>query len=177
ARLLALPHGVRGGDRAARVVDRSRAAHLLRLRPRRCGASLPHRERSQHGRQGAAADDAPGGLNLPRTSDVWATLRGAVRTPSCAPLHARLRAERVPDGSVRMRRLPPDAGQALMASAVTARATSAIKQMVGDGTLKPGDRLPTGAELSERIGVSRTSLREAVGSEEHTPDLQPRFDP
>ena len=61
-----------------------------------------------------------------------------------------------------MRRLPPDAGQALMASAVTDRAISAIKQMVVDGTLKPGDRLPTEAELSERIGVSRNSLREAV---------------
>src|SRR5699024_5985284 len=77
-------------------------------------------------------------------------------------LHERLRSERVPDGSVRMRRLPPDAGQALMASAVTDRAISAIKQMVVDGTLKPGDRLPTEAELSERIGVSRNSLREAV---------------
>lgn len=49
-----------------------------------------------------------------------------------------------------------------MASAVTDRAISAIKQMVMDGTLKPGDRLPTEAELSERIGVSRNSLREAV---------------
>ena len=49
-----------------------------------------------------------------------------------------------------------------MASAVTDRAISAIKQMVVDGTLKPGDRLPTEAELSERIGVSRNSLREAV---------------
>ncbi|ATG50495.1 GntR family transcriptional regulator [Brachybacterium vulturis] len=49
-----------------------------------------------------------------------------------------------------------------MASAVTDRAISAIKQMVVDGTLRPGDRLPTESELSERIGVSRNSLREAV---------------
>ncbi|WP_422116155.1 FadR/GntR family transcriptional regulator [Brachybacterium sp. UNK5269] len=49
-----------------------------------------------------------------------------------------------------------------MASAVTDRAISAIKQMVLDGTLKPGDRLPTEKELSETIGVSRNSLREAV---------------
>lgn len=49
-----------------------------------------------------------------------------------------------------------------MASAVTDRAIGAIKQMVIDGTLKPGDRLPTESELSERIGVSRNSLREAV---------------
>ncbi|MDN5599084.1 MAG: FadR family transcriptional regulator [Brachybacterium sp.] len=49
-----------------------------------------------------------------------------------------------------------------MASAVTDRAIGAIKQMVVDGPLRPGDRLPTEAELSERIGVSRNSLREAV---------------
>ena len=49
-----------------------------------------------------------------------------------------------------------------MASTVTDRAISAIKQMVIDGTLKPGDRLPTESELSESIGVSRNSLREAV---------------
>ena len=49
-----------------------------------------------------------------------------------------------------------------MASTVTDRAISAIKQMVVDGTLKPGDRLPTESELSETIGVSRNSLREAV---------------
>lgn len=49
-----------------------------------------------------------------------------------------------------------------MASAVTDRAIAAIKQMVIDGTLAPGDRLPTESELAERIGVSRNSLREAV---------------
>lgn len=49
-----------------------------------------------------------------------------------------------------------------MASAVTDRAIGAIKQMVVDGTLRPGDRLPTESELAERIGVSRNSLREAV---------------
>ena len=49
-----------------------------------------------------------------------------------------------------------------MASAVTDRAIAAIKQMVIDGTLAPGDRLPTESELAERIGVSRNSLSEAV---------------
>ncbi|PWH07250.1 GntR family transcriptional regulator [Brachybacterium endophyticum] len=49
-----------------------------------------------------------------------------------------------------------------MASAVSDKAISAIKQMVVDGTLRPGDRLPTEKELAETIGVSRNSLREAV---------------
>ncbi len=35
-----------------------------------------------------------------------------------------------------------------MASAVTDRATTAIKQMVVNGELKPGDRLPPEKELS-----------------------------
>lgn len=49
-----------------------------------------------------------------------------------------------------------------MAFAVTDRAIGAIEQMVLDGELRPGDRLPPEKELSERIGVCRTSLREAV---------------
>ncbi|MDN5685774.1 MAG: FadR family transcriptional regulator [Brachybacterium sp.] len=46
--------------------------------------------------------------------------------------------------------------------AVTDRAIDAIKQMIIDGELGPADRLPPEKELSERIGVSRNSLREAV---------------
>lgn len=47
-------------------------------------------------------------------------------------------------------------------TAVTDRAIAAIKAMIVDGELSPGDRLPPEKELSERIGVSRNSLREAV---------------
>ena len=46
--------------------------------------------------------------------------------------------------------------------AVTDKAISAIKAMIIEGELKPGDRLPPEKQLSERIGVSRNSLREAV---------------
>lgn len=46
--------------------------------------------------------------------------------------------------------------------AVTDRAIDAIKQMIIDGALSPGDRLPPEKELAERVGVSRNSLREAV---------------
>ncbi len=37
-----------------------------------------------------------------------------------------------------------------------------IEQLVLRGILRPGDRLPSERELSERLGVSRPSLREAV---------------
>ncbi len=37
-----------------------------------------------------------------------------------------------------------------------------IKNMILSGELSPGDRLPPEKELSERLGVSRSSLREAV---------------
>jgi len=46
--------------------------------------------------------------------------------------------------------------------AVTDEAISRIKQMILDGELKPGDRLPPENELSAHLGLSRSSLREAV---------------
>lgn len=46
--------------------------------------------------------------------------------------------------------------------AVTDDAIEAIKSMIVAGELSPGDRLPREAELAERLGLSRNSLREAV---------------
>ncbi|WP_319542640.1 FadR/GntR family transcriptional regulator [uncultured Pseudodesulfovibrio sp.] len=37
-----------------------------------------------------------------------------------------------------------------------------IKQMIGHGTLMPGDRLPAERKLAEEFGVSRTSVREGI---------------
>lgn len=45
---------------------------------------------------------------------------------------------------------------------VTEAAILQIKQMILSGELRPGDRMPPEAELSERLGLSRSSLREAV---------------
>lgn len=39
---------------------------------------------------------------------------------------------------------------------------SQIKKSLLDGTLKPGDKLPTEAELVEQLGISRTPVREAI---------------
>jgi len=46
--------------------------------------------------------------------------------------------------------------------AVTDDAILRIKEMIMTGELHPGDRLPPEKELGERLGVSRSSLREAV---------------
>ncbi|MGH3357989.1 MAG: FadR/GntR family transcriptional regulator [Nocardioidaceae bacterium] len=46
--------------------------------------------------------------------------------------------------------------------AVTDEAILRIKEMLLRGQLKPGDRLPPEKELSEELGLSRSSLREAV---------------
>ncbi|MEO6826533.1 MAG: FCD domain-containing protein [Microbacteriaceae bacterium] len=46
--------------------------------------------------------------------------------------------------------------------AVTDEAILKIKNMILDGELKPGDRLPPEKNLSDRLGLSRSSLREAV---------------
>ncbi|MBF4992600.1 FadR family transcriptional regulator [Arthrobacter gandavensis] len=46
--------------------------------------------------------------------------------------------------------------------AVTDEAITKIKAMLTSGELKAGDRIPPEKELSERLGLSRSSLREAV---------------
>ncbi|GAB3162313.1 FadR/GntR family transcriptional regulator [Myceligenerans halotolerans] len=46
--------------------------------------------------------------------------------------------------------------------AVTDVAILRIREMIIAGDLAPGDRLPPEKELSERLGLSRSSLREAV---------------
>ncbi|WP_442577327.1 FadR/GntR family transcriptional regulator [Microbacterium sp. F51-2R] len=46
--------------------------------------------------------------------------------------------------------------------AVTDEAILRIKEMITSGALGPGDRLPPEKELSESLGLSRNSLREAV---------------
>ncbi len=45
---------------------------------------------------------------------------------------------------------------------VTTRAIDSIREMIGAGELRPGDRLPPEQELADQLGVSRGSLREAV---------------
>lgn len=45
---------------------------------------------------------------------------------------------------------------------LTDEAITKIKAMILDGRLQPGDRLPREADLAEELGISRSSLREAV---------------
>ncbi|RNL77623.1 FadR/GntR family transcriptional regulator [Nocardioides marmorisolisilvae] len=46
--------------------------------------------------------------------------------------------------------------------ALADEAITKIKEMILSGQLKPGDRLPREADLAEQLGLSRSSLREAV---------------
>lgn len=46
--------------------------------------------------------------------------------------------------------------------ALTDDAILRIKEMIVSGELRPGDRLPREADLADRLGLSRNSLREAV---------------
>lgn len=46
--------------------------------------------------------------------------------------------------------------------ALTDEAINKIKRMITSGELGPGDRLPREADLADRLGLSRNSLREAV---------------
>lgn len=48
--------------------------------------------------------------------------------------------------------------------AVPEYALQAIRQLIADEDYRPGDALPSQRDLAERLGVSRTSLREALSS-------------
>ncbi|HSI79753.1 MAG TPA: FadR/GntR family transcriptional regulator [Solirubrobacterales bacterium] len=54
--------------------------------------------------------------------------------------------------------------RALARSGFVADAILTIKDMILDGRLEPGDRLPSERALSEALGVSRPTVREAIGS-------------
>lgn len=45
---------------------------------------------------------------------------------------------------------------------VTQRAIEQIKAMIAEGRLQPGERLPTERDLAVQLGISRSSMREAV---------------
>ncbi|MFJ4875464.1 FadR/GntR family transcriptional regulator [Streptomyces sp. NPDC088745] len=57
----------------------------------------------------------------------------------------------------------PDADTApLKGGSVTQRAIEAIKAMITEGNLTPGQRLPTERDLAVHLGISRSSMREAI---------------
>jgi GntR family transcriptional regulator, transcriptional repressor for pyruvate dehydrogenase complex len=46
--------------------------------------------------------------------------------------------------------------------AATDQAIDGIRELIGNGSVRPGDRRPKENELAGLLGVSRSSLREAV---------------
>jgi GntR family transcriptional repressor for pyruvate dehydrogenase complex len=49
-----------------------------------------------------------------------------------------------------------------------------IRRLIADGRLKPGDKLPPERELATSLGVSRTSVRDAIRTLQMTGLLEPR---
>ena len=49
-----------------------------------------------------------------------------------------------------------------------------IRRLITDGTLKPGDLLPPERELAVKLGVGRSSIRDAVRTLEVMGILEPR---
>jgi len=61
-----------------------------------------------------------------------------------------------------MNALPASPSAPLVAERLSDRLAALLAQQVQQGELKPGDRLPTEAQLAQGHGVSRTVVREAV---------------
>jgi DNA-binding FadR family transcriptional regulator len=57
---------------------------------------------------------------------------------------------------------PSGGGPAGPKGTVTQRAIERIKAMIAEGSLEPGRRLPTERELAASLGISRSSMREAI---------------
>jgi DNA-binding FadR family transcriptional regulator len=57
---------------------------------------------------------------------------------------------------------------------VTSEAIEKVKEMILSGELQPGAKLPRESELAERLGVSRSSLREAVRALSALNVIEPR---
>lgn len=56
----------------------------------------------------------------------------------------------------------PRSGTTAPKGTVTQRAIERIKAMITDGLLEPGQRLPTERDLASQLGISRSSVREAI---------------
>lgn len=59
-------------------------------------------------------------------------------------------------------------------STVAGQVIDQIKQLLADGRLQPGDKLPSERQLAEMLGVSRPSLREALRALEYASVLETR---
>ena len=61
-----------------------------------------------------------------------------------------------------MNESPPGGPPPAPKGTVTQRAIERIKAMIGEGRLEPGQRLPTERDLAAQLGISRSSMREAI---------------
>ncbi|WP_280302375.1 FadR/GntR family transcriptional regulator [Nocardia neocaledoniensis] len=65
---------------------------------------------------------------------------------------------RIASSALRLPPLPPSGFRGSVSTEISAR----LESLIAVGTLKPGDRLPSERQLAIDLGVSRTSLREAM---------------
>lgn len=58
--------------------------------------------------------------------------------------------------------VPPAALEPIRRTRVYEQVVARLQRLILDGQLRPGDRLPTERELAEQLGVSRSSVRDAI---------------
>ena len=65
--------------------------------------------------------------------------------------------------------------QKIVASKISSAVTRQIEELILQGVLRPGDRLPAERELSENMEVSRPTLREALAAFKKSKVLRAAF--
>ncbi|MES2465499.1 MAG: FadR/GntR family transcriptional regulator [Armatimonadota bacterium] len=68
----------------------------------------------------------------------------------------------VPSIFKRLHREEAEAGSSLVPSVIYEKVIAQIKMLLREGRYSPGDKLPSERELSERLGVNRNAVREAI---------------
>lgn len=73
----------------------------------------------------------------------------------------------IPGGAMKLKRVTKNT--------VAAQVINQLTDLIKDGAIKPGERLPSEREMSEQLGVSRPPLREALRALEYAGMLETRY--
>ena len=111
---------------------------------------------------------SPGSVKLKgHTSRSWAGRAAYYRSDSCPPIghtnsHSTPAGWLPTEGALIIARARTAGQDSAKPAPATEQAATAIVEMITSGELGPGNRLPTERDLALRLGISRSTIREAI---------------